>query len=99
MVRDFIQELTGYMYAKTGMSEVIPRNQTIRKVKAVTAAVASETSREHVRALAEVVETHWRRLNDVHQKAVHSGVVESQRLFAYTLLFVADLLDLEPLAA
>jgi len=93
MVRDFLQELTDHLYAEKGLADVIPREQTVNKVRAITAAATSDTSRKHVRALAEVVETHWRRLNEVQQKAVHSGAVESQRLFAYTLLFVADLFD------
>jgi hypothetical protein len=98
-VRDFIQELTDRMYQETGSTEAMTRERTIDKVKVIAAAAASKTSRKHVRALAEVVETHWRSLNEVQQEAVHAGTVETQRLFTYTLLFVADLLDLEPLAA
>jgi hypothetical protein len=98
MVRDFVQELTDQMYRETEPSGAVPREQTINKIKAITAAATSETSKEHVRALAEVAETHWRRLNDVQQKAVHSGAVESQRLFVYTLLFVADLFDVSAYA-
>lgn len=93
MVRDFVQELTDRLHERTNPAEALPRGQTINKVKAITAAALSDTSREHVRALAEVVVTHWSRLNDVQQKGVHEGTVESQRLFTYTLLFVADLLD------
>lgn len=99
MVRDFIQELTDRMYQETGLTEAMTRERTIDKVKAIATAAASKTSRKHVRALAEVVETHWRSLNKVQQEAVHAGTVETQRLFTYTLLFVADLLDLEPLPA
>lgn len=93
MVRDFVQELTGVLYRRAGPTEELPREQTINKVTVITAGAASDTSRDHVRALAEVVETHWRRLNDVQQKALHEGTVESQRLFTYLLLFVTDLLD------
>lgn len=93
MVRDFVQDLTDRLYSEKVSAPAIPREQTINKVKAITAAAGSAGSRRHVRALAQVVETHWRRLNDVQQRAVHSGTIESQRLFAYTLLFVADLFD------
>lgn len=93
MVRDFVQELTDELHQRTSPPAPLPREQTINKVTAITAAASSETSRDHVRALAEVVETHWRRLNAVQQKAVHSGTIETQRLFTYTLLFVTDLLD------
>lgn len=94
MVRDFIQELTDRLYAAKVSTVPLAREQTINKVTALTQTAASDTTRDHVRALAEVVETHWRRLNNIQQKAVHSGTVESQRLFAYTLLFVADLLEI-----
>ncbi len=93
MVRDFVQELTDRLSARDESKPTLPRAQTINKVRQITARAQSETSREHVRALAEVVETHWTRLNDLHQKGVHEGAVEAQRLFAYTLLFSADLLD------
>ncbi len=95
MVREFIERLTDHLYGLTGNAESIAKSRTINKVKAITASAsaASTSGGAHVQALAEVVDTHWRRLNDVQQKGVHSGTVESQRLFAYTLLFVADLMD------
>lgn len=93
MVRDFVQGLTDHLYQRIEPVETLPREETINKVKRITEAAKSETRRDHVRALAEVVETHWRRLNKVQQKAVHEGTVEKQRLFTYVLLFVADLLD------
>jgi hypothetical protein len=55
MVRDFVQELTDQMYGEMGPSGVVPREQTINKIKAIIAGATSETSKEHVRALAEVV--------------------------------------------
>ena len=95
MVRECIERLTDHLYGLTGNAESIAKSQTINKVKAITASAsaASTSGRAHVQALAEVVDTHWRGLNGVQQKGVHSGTVESQRLFAYTLLFVADLMD------
>lgn len=93
MIRDFVQALTDDLHQRMDPAEPLPREQTINKVRAITAIATSETSRDHVRALSEVVVTHWQRLNDVQQKAIHEGSVEVQRLFAYTLLFTADLLD------
>lgn len=92
-VRDFVEELTQRLYERAGFQEPIERTKTKNKVVALTAKAASETSQDHVRALAEVVETHWKRLNDVQQKMVHAGTTEAQRLLVYTLLFVADLFD------
>ncbi len=93
MVRDFVQDVTDHLDRQIDPANVLPREETINKVKRITAAAKSQSRRDHVRALAEVVETHWQRLNKVQQKAVHKGTIETQRLFAYTLLFVADLLD------
>lgn len=92
-VRDFVQELTQQLFERHRPGETIGRDKTINKVAALTQDAASDTDQEHVRALAQVVETHWRRLSDVQQKLVHSGTGEGQRLFAYTVLLVADLFE------
>lgn len=92
-VRLFVEDLTQRLYEQAGLLGPVERNKTVFKVTELTKKAASDTSRNHVRALAEVVETHWRRLNSLQAGAVHAGTVEAQRLFAYTVLFVADLFD------
>ena len=93
-VRDFVERLTDRLCEAHSVEGPFERSKTINKVRALTQQVASRTRQNYVRALAEVVEAHWTRLNDVHQQGVHAGSVEVQRLLAYTVLFVSDLLDL-----
>jgi hypothetical protein len=92
-VRDFVERFTDSLCEAHGIEGPFEKSKTVQKVRALTARAKSETQRDYVRALAEVVEAHWTRLNPVQQQGVHVGLVESQRLFAYTVLFVADLLD------
>jgi hypothetical protein len=91
-VRHFMERCTDALYAEVVAAPQVPTSQTKNKVAGITAAAKSETRRDYVRVLADVIDGHWKRLNNIQAQGAHEGLVEAERLFTYVLLFLSDLL-------